>query len=75
MGNQRHIKPKLKRNRSGITKAPSSAQSNTHIAFARFGDSLAIAFGIGGKDVAREFLEKKIVTGKKEEKEDELSPL
>jgi hypothetical protein len=37
--------------------------------------SLAIAFGIGGKDVAREFLEKKIVTGKKEEKEDELSPL
>jgi hypothetical protein len=37
--------------------------------------SLAIAFGIGGKEVAREFLEKKIVTGKKEEKEDEVSPL
>src|SRR5882724_1847417 len=37
--------------------------------------SLAIAFGIGGKDVAREFLEKRLVTGKKEEKEDELSPL
>jgi len=36
---------------------------------------LAIAFGIGGKDVAREFLEKRLVTGKKEEKEDELSPL
>ena len=36
---------------------------------------LAIAFGIGGKDVAREFLEKRLVTGKREEKEDELSPL
>jgi hypothetical protein len=37
---------------------------------------LALAFGIGGKDLAREFLEKKLATGKKEEKEeDELSPL
>jgi mechanosensitive ion channel-like protein len=36
---------------------------------------LAIAFGIGGKDLAREFLEKRLQTGKKEEKEDELSPL
>lgn len=36
---------------------------------------LAIAFGIGGKDLAREFLEKKLATGKKEEREDELSPL
>ena len=36
---------------------------------------LAIAFGIGGKDLAREFLEKKLGTGKKEETEDELSPL
>ena len=36
---------------------------------------LAIAFGIGGKDLAREFLEKRLITGKKEEKEDELSPL
>jgi hypothetical protein len=36
---------------------------------------LAIAFGIGGKDLAREFLERKLGTGKKEEKEDELSPL
>jgi hypothetical protein len=35
----------------------------------------AIAFGIGGKDLAREFLEKKVASGKKEEKEDELSPL
>ena len=37
--------------------------------------SLAIAFGIGGKDVAREFLEKRLVSGKKEDKEDGLSPL
>lgn len=36
---------------------------------------LAIAFGIGGKDLAREFLERRVVTGKREEKEDELSPL
>jgi hypothetical protein len=37
--------------------------------------ALALAFGIGGKDLAREFLEKKLATGKKEEKEDQLSPL
>jgi hypothetical protein len=36
---------------------------------------LAIAFGVGGKDLAREFLEKRLATGKKEDKEDELSPL
>jgi len=36
---------------------------------------MAIAFGIGGKDLAREFLEKRVATGKREEKEDELSPL
>ena len=36
---------------------------------------LALAFGLGGKDLAREFLENKLTTGKKEEKEDELSPL
>jgi hypothetical protein len=36
---------------------------------------MAIAFGIGGKGLARDFLEKRFVTGKKEEKEDELSPL
>ena len=36
---------------------------------------MAIAFGIGGKDLAREFLEKRVITGKKEEKEDEPSPL
>ena len=36
---------------------------------------LALAFGIGGKDLAREFLENKLASGKKDEKEDELSPL
>jgi hypothetical protein len=36
---------------------------------------LAIAFGLGGQELAREFLEKRLATGKKEEKEDELSPL
>ncbi len=36
--------------------------------------ALAIAFGLGGKDLAREFLERKFNTGK-EEKEKELSPL
>jgi mechanosensitive ion channel-like protein len=36
---------------------------------------LAIAFGLGGQDLAREFLERRLGAGKKEEKEDELSPL
>jgi hypothetical protein len=36
---------------------------------------LAIAFGTGGRDLARQFLESKFVHGKREEKEDELSPL
>ncbi|HXZ81512.1 MAG TPA: hypothetical protein VEG30_16410 [Terriglobales bacterium] len=38
---------------------------------------LAIAFGLGGKDLAREFLERRFGTAQKEkeEKEDELSPL
>lgn len=36
---------------------------------------LAIAFGLGGKDLAKEFLEKKFATAKKDEREDELSPL
>jgi len=36
---------------------------------------LAIAFGVGGKDLAREFLERKLPKEKKDEKEDELSPL
>ena len=36
---------------------------------------LAIAFGIGGRNLAQRFLEEKFVRGKKEENEDELSPL
>jgi len=36
---------------------------------------LALAFGIGGRDLAQRFLEEKFVRGKKEESEDELSPL
>ena len=45
------------------------------IAFGAVMLGLAIAFGLGGKDLAREFLERRLVTGKREEKEDELSPL
>jgi hypothetical protein len=37
--------------------------------------ALAIAFGLGGKDLAQDFLEKKFATTKKDGKEDELSPL
>ncbi|HEV3512038.1 MAG TPA: hypothetical protein VGS05_10070 [Candidatus Sulfotelmatobacter sp.] len=37
--------------------------------------AVALAFGLGGKDLAREFLEDKLGSGKKREKEDELSPL
>jgi hypothetical protein len=44
-------------------------------AFGAFMLALAIAFGIGGKDLAREFLEKRLASRKREEKEDELFPL
>jgi hypothetical protein len=44
------------------------------IAFGALMLGLAIAFGIGGRDLAQRFLEKKFVRGK-EENEDELSPL
>ena len=36
---------------------------------------LALAFGIGGQDLARRFLERRFVHERKEPKEDELSPL
>jgi Conserved TM helix len=36
---------------------------------------LAIAFGLGGRDLAKEFLERRLGKGKREEKEDELFPL
>lgn len=45
------------------------------IAFGALMLGLAIAFGMGGRALARRFLEKKFVRGKKEENEDELSPL
>jgi hypothetical protein len=45
------------------------------IAFGALMLGLAIAFGLGGKDLARHFLEEKFVRGNKEENEDELSPL
>src|SRR5271157_3548938 len=45
------------------------------IAFGAVMLALAIAFGIGGKDLAREFLERRLSTSKRENKEDELSPL
>ena len=36
---------------------------------------LALAFGMGGRDLARQYLERRFVHAGKEEKEDELSPL
>jgi Mechanosensitive ion channel, conserved TM helix len=45
------------------------------IAFGALMLGLAIAFGVGGQDLARRFLERRFVRGKKEENEDELSPL
>jgi hypothetical protein len=55
------------------------AQQTMLIAFASvFGAimlGLAIAFGLGGQDLARKFLENKFAQRKKEEREDEISPL
>lgn len=55
------------------------AEQTMLIAFATmFGSAmlgLAIAFGLGGQDLARKFLEKKLAPQHKEEREDELSPL
>jgi hypothetical protein len=45
------------------------------IAFGALMLGLAIAFGIGGRDLAKRFLEKKFVRNRNEENEDELSPL
>src|SRR6201993_4954188 len=45
------------------------------IAFGALMLGLAIAFGIGGRGLAQRFLEEKFVREKKEENEDELSPL
>src|SRR5215469_15756083 len=55
------------------------AEETMLIAFATvFGATmlgLAIAFGLGGQDLARKFLERRLGQENKEEKEDELSPL
>lgn len=45
------------------------------IAFGAVMLGLAIAFGMGGTDLARRFLEERLVRGKKAPKEDEPSPL
>ena len=45
------------------------------IAFGALMLGLAIAFGIGGRDLAQRFLEEKFVREKKQQDEDELSPL
>jgi hypothetical protein len=45
------------------------------IAFGALMLGLAIAFGLGGRDLAKEFLERRMGKGKREEKEDELFPL
>jgi hypothetical protein len=45
------------------------------IAFGALMLGLAIAFGVGGRDLAQRFLEKKFVREQKEENEDEPSPL
>lgn len=45
------------------------------IAFGALMLGLAIAFGIGGRDLAQSFLERRFVRPRKEESEDELSPL
>jgi Conserved TM helix len=36
---------------------------------------LALAFGLGGRDLARQYLQRRFVHERKEEREDELSPL
>ena len=45
------------------------------IAFGALMLGLAIAFGMGGRDLAKGFLQRRFVREKKEENEDELSPL
>ena len=45
------------------------------IAFGALMFGLAIAFGFGGRELAQRFLEEKFVRNKKEQDEDELSPL
>jgi mechanosensitive ion channel-like protein len=45
------------------------------IAFGALMLGLALAFGMGGRDLARQFLERRFLKEKEEQKQDELSPL
>jgi len=45
------------------------------VAFGAIMLGLALAFGLGGKDLAREFLERRLTRERREVKENELSPL
>jgi hypothetical protein len=45
------------------------------IAFGALMLGLAIAFGTGGRDLAKQFLERRFIKEKEEQKQDELSPL
>ncbi len=45
------------------------------IAFGALMLGLAIAFGLGGQGLARNFLEKRFITGRQEKSDDDLSPL
>ncbi|HEX6503124.1 MAG TPA: hypothetical protein VF011_07735 [Terriglobales bacterium] len=45
------------------------------IAFGAVMFGLALAFGLGGKDLARDFLERRLTRERREDKENELSPL
>jgi len=45
------------------------------IAFGALMLGLSIAFGVGGRDLARQFLERRFLKEKEEQKQDELSPL
>ena len=62
-----------------LSEAVGIAQHTVLVAFALILGSLmlglAIAFGLGGQDLARRYLERRLQHHKKEEREDELSPL
>ncbi|HZR57278.1 MAG TPA: hypothetical protein VFA74_10425 [Terriglobales bacterium] len=64
---------------SMAAEAVGIAQQTVLVAFALILGSLmlglAIAFGLGGQDLARRYLERRLQHHKKEEREDELSPL
>jgi hypothetical protein len=45
------------------------------IAFGALMLGLALAFGLGGRDLAKQFLESRFTKERQEQKQDELSPL